>query len=338
MKRILLLLAMLLTAATSYNQSTDRTNNANQTAPKTRSQTTQSSTKSRTQEDQKGSNKNAVNERKSVSPTETRTSVPATPTPVESRSSRTQTPTTTTSRQSNSNSNEERKPDNNYNTTSRTQNSSQNRGDRNERTTPNEEDRRNPRHENSSENRPVTYVNKNRTIHTAPVTEYYSPRVYREEHPATHYYYRTPESKRYRERHYIYREPVNVNVFWTPILHDRFVEIYPMVKYWYYPDNYRIETISAYETDNYQGEVMNVFGRVSDVFYSNETDEYFLYFGPYYPYQDFTVVVPGEIARNYSPRPSRFFENQDVVITGLITSFDNNPEMVIRDPNQFNLY
>jgi hypothetical protein len=326
MKRILLLLAMLLMAATSYNQSTDRTNNANQTAPKNRRQTTETRTEKRTPKDQKSSNDNADNERKST-------------TSSGDRSSGTTTSPAATRRQSNSDSNVENKSVNNYNTTTRTQtNVTENKVERKHGTNHNEVSGTTQNHELYSANHKAITVNKNRIVHTAPVTEYYSPRVYREHHAATHYYYGTPESKRYRERHYIYRQPVNVNVYWTPILHDRFIEIYPMVKFWYYPVNYRIETISSYDADNYLGEVMNVYGRVSEVFYSRSTDEYFLYFGPYYPYQDFTVVIPGGLARNYSPRPSRFFANQNVVITGLITSFEGNPEMVIRDSYQFNLY
>jgi hypothetical protein len=213
-----------------------------------------------------------------------------------------------------------------------------NRVERTDKTNMNEDTRTTRRPETSVRSIETSVRSSDRKVYTAPVTEYYSPRVYRSQHASSHYYRRPPENKEYRMMHRIYRPPINVNVFWTPIIHTRFIEIYPMVKEWYYPVGYRIETISAYDAEYYQGEVMNVYGEISDVFYSRETDEYFLYFGPYYPYQDFTIVIPGGIARSYSSRPSRFFLKQNVFATGLITSFEGNPEIVIRDPNQFNVY
>jgi hypothetical protein len=107
---------------------------------------------------------------------------------------------------------------------------------------------------------------------------------------------------------------------------------------WHYSPGYRIPSISAYRADFYIGEVMNVYGQVSDVYYAPESDEYFLYIGPYYPYQDFTVVVPGWVARNYSYRPVTYFLNQNICITGLITAYDGIPEIVVKRNFQINVY
>jgi hypothetical protein len=323
MKRTLLVLAMLLTAATSYNQSTRRTNNAEQTAPREKRQTTETRSKPKTTNDQKSSDEIRSSERKQD------------PKSV-NRGSRTNT---TTTRESSREDNSNNKPVNNYNSSTRTHtNSSERNDDRNVRTNNNDENKTVIHRETNTVVRQTTSRSADRKAYTAPVTDYYSPRVYRDHHSAVHSYHRPPESKEYRVQHYVYRPPVNVNVYWTHDLHTRYVEIYPMVKQWYYPIGFRIETISAYDAEYYLGEVINVYGRITEVFYSRETDEYFLYFGPYYPYQDFTVVVPGGIARYYSSRPSRFFRNQNVLATGLITSFEGNPEMVVRDPNQFNIY
>jgi len=87
-----------------------------------------------------------------------------------------------------------------------------------------------------------------------------------------------------------------------------------------------------------QGEVVNVYGKVEEVFYTGRTDEYILYFGAYYPYHDFSVVIPGDLARIYSRWPELYFENQHMAITGLITIFDNKPEIVVKRRGQISLY
>ena len=119
-----------------------------------------------------------------------------------------------------------------------------------------------------------------------------------------HHYDHPPVSREYRE-HYVYRAPVGLNIFWTNAMFHQYIRIYPTVN-WDYPIGFRIKSIPAYDADHYRGEVMTVYGQISEVFYSRETDEYFLYSGPYYPYQDFTIVMPGWVARQFSPRPSFF--------------------------------
>ncbi len=167
---------------------------------------------------------------------------------------------------------------------------------------------------------------------------YASPRVYREQHVAHHHYSSPPRSREYRSVHYVYRRPLGIEIYWTPVIHRHFLRIYPMVPYWYYHTGYRIEMISAYDAIYYQGDVMTVYGRVTEVYYSRATDEFFLYFGPYYPYHDFTVVMPGYLARRYSRRPERFFTNQYLAVTGLITSFNGEPEIVVKESFQIHLY
>lgn len=167
---------------------------------------------------------------------------------------------------------------------------------------------------------------------------YSSPRVYRERHAPDHHYVSTPPSRAYRQTYYAYRAPATVNVVWTPAMRRTYINIYPMVTHWYYSDGYRIPTISAYDAEYYMGEVMNVYGRVTDIYYSRSTDEYFLYFGLYYPYQDFTVVIPGYIARNYSNRPLLYFSNQDILVTGLVTAYENSPEIYVKRDFQLRPY
>jgi hypothetical protein len=116
------------------------------------------------------------------------------------------------------------------------------------------------------------------------------------------------------------------------------MEMYPEVRYWHYNVGYRINSTSAYYADYYIGEVMNVYGKVTDVYYAYETDEFFLYFGAYYPYHDFTIVLPGVIARRYSAIPDRYFDNQYISVTGLITAYDGKPEIVVKRNFQLDVY
>ena len=121
-------------------------------------------------------------------------------------------------------------------------------------------------------------------------------------------------------------------------MRHEYIRIYPVVRWWSYPIGYRIPTITAYDASFYTGEVMNVYGKIYEVFYSGSTDEYFLYFGAYYPYHDFTVVLPGWIARKYSSHPEAYFEREHILVTGLITTYNNSPEMVLKRPGQLRLY
>ncbi len=173
---------------------------------------------------------------------------------------------------------------------------------------------------------------------TTYVTYYESPRLFRSERVIRYHYDHAPRSIHYRARHYPYRRPVNVNIIWTPAMHNEYIEIYPMVKTWRYPVGYRIATVSSYDAMYYRGEVADVYGKCEEVFYSRETDEFILYFGAYYPYHDFSIVVPGPVARRFSAFPERYFEQQYISVTGLITVFDGKPEIVVRRTTQLSVY
>lgn len=173
---------------------------------------------------------------------------------------------------------------------------------------------------------------------TKYVTHYKSPRLYHGTRVVRHHYHKAPRSRLYRSRHFPYRIPGHIEIYWTPAMRREYIRIYPMVNTWRYPVGYRIQTISAYDALFYHGEVMNVYGKVYEVFYSRQTDEYVLYFGAYYPYHDLSVVVPGWIARRMSRRPEVFFERRYVVVTGLITSFEDKPEIVVRNTGQLRIY
>lgn len=167
---------------------------------------------------------------------------------------------------------------------------------------------------------------------------YRSTRRYVNRHPARHVYVTPPRSREYRAVHFPYRRPVRLHVRWSANLFRFYVNLYPVMRTWtYYPD-YRFEMISAYNALFHIGELRMVYGKVTDTYYARETDEYFLYFGAYYPYHDFSVVLPGNIARRFSWNPERYFRNDYIMVTGLITEFEGKPEIVVKHPDQLRRY
>ena len=81
-----------------------------------------------------------------------------------------------------------------------------------------------------------------------------------------------------------------------------------------------------------------VYGRVYSTWHNKETDDFLLFFGGDFPSQQFTVVVPGHVARKFSWRPERFFLGEHITINGLITTFDGSPEIVVKNKRQLSLY
>ena len=290
---------MLLIAATSYNQTSRKSANTNRAATGEKPNTSQTNTSTVSR---------SSSENRSVTTDRNEQRSPVT------RSENTSTPRT----RNNNNQSTQR------NTEPTTRNTNVNRSENN----------------NTSRSNNYSSGNTNiiRTPRSTGTVTYTSPRVYRENHVVNHYYTSPPRSREYRAVHYAYRRPVHIEVYWTPYLHRHFLRIYPMVPYWSYYNGYRIEMISAYDALYYQGEVMTVYGRVNEVYYSRVTDEYFLYFGPYYPYQDFTLVMPGYLARRYSRHPEIYFTDQYLAVTGLITTFNGEPEIVVKEKFQINLY
>jgi len=108
--------------------------------------------------------------------------------------------------------------------------------------------------------------------------------------------------------------------------------------HWRYNYGYRIQTISIFDAKYNLGEVAMVYGRVYATWYNKETDDYLLFFGGDYPYQQFTVVLPGRVARRFTWRPERYFLGEHLTVTGLITTFDGIPEIIVKNKRQLGLY
>jgi hypothetical protein len=108
--------------------------------------------------------------------------------------------------------------------------------------------------------------------------------------------------------------------------------------HWSYHYGDRIQTISVFNAKYNLGEVAMVFGRVYATWYNDDTDDYLLFFGGEYPYQQFTVVLPGRIARRFNWRPDRYFLGVHLTVTGLITTYDGIPEIIVKNSRQVGIF
>jgi len=142
----------------------------------------------------------------------------------------------------------------------------------------------------------------------------------------------------YRRVKYPYKVPARVDIRWTLAMYKEYRVFYPEFNHWYYPLGYRIHTISAYDAGFYIGEIARVYGMVYSTWHSRATDEYYLYFGGPYPYQDFSVILPAKVARRINWRPERYFLNRHIAVTGLISRWEGKPEILLRNKTQMDIY
>lgn len=147
-----------------------------------------------------------------------------------------------------------------------------------------------------------------------------------------------PRPIEYRRINYIYRAPQRFNFFWSVNVYNDFCNFYPHVTQWHYRTGARINTISAYDAMFFVGEVKRVYGEVQEVFYSREDDTYYLYIGARFPYHDFSIVIPGRDYRRNNFPPVNRLNFQHVWAMGLITAYEERPEIVIRRPYQLGIY
>lgn len=154
----------------------------------------------------------------------------------------------------------------------------------------------------------------------------------------SHHHNYIPLSWEIRRSRYYHRMPLHIDLIWTPLLFHRFMFYYPTHDTWEMEFGTPIETISAYEAQEYAGTVRRVYGKVDEVYYSPEDENYILYIGAPFPYQDMSVVIPRDIARNFSRNPKWYFENEFVWIVGLINIWEGKPEIIVRDEDQIRKY
>jgi len=132
--------------------------------------------------------------------------------------------------------------------------------------------------------------------------------------------------------------PPSVTIIWNENMYHNYSVWYPDFHLWYYPFGYSIQTVSSYDALGSVGEIARVYGAVYDTYYAPESDEFFLYFGGPYPYQDFSIVLNGKDARRFNRRPDRFFTNRYIAVTGLISVWEGKPEIDVKRRSQIDIY
>ena len=178
----------------------------------------------------------------------------------------------------------------------------------------------------SREHTKVVPTSKQRYVHKHSRVIYPNKRVTIHVHPFTY-------KNHYRVLYY----PAHRDIIWTRRMHNYYVGIYPGFS-WHYHFGYSIQTISAFDAIYNVGEIKRVYGRVYATWYNRESDDLLLFFGGEFPNQEFTLIVPGSIARRYSWRPEKYFLGQHVLATGLITVYEGSPEIIIKRRQQFELF
>lgn len=108
----------------------------------------------------------------------------------------------------------------------------------------------------------------------------------------------------------------------------------------YFP-SLRVRTLNAfmvsvpgYEASYHLHEPASVYGKVYEIFYNRDINEMYLYLGAPYPRHDFTIVITGRLADEMSRFPPRYYIGQNFTVSGIITHYKNEPEMVINYRNQ----
>lgn len=156
--------------------------------------------------------------------------------------------------------------------------------------------------------------------------------VYPKQHVKTHYHHNT-----YVHHYNVLYYPAYNEMYWTRNMYNDYRRWYPNYR-WRYDYGYRIQSLSIFDTKYNLGEVAMVYGRVYATWHNQETDDYLLFFGGDYPAQQFTVVLPGHVARRFSWRPERYFLGEHMTATGLITTFDGIPEIIVKNKRQVGIY
>jgi hypothetical protein len=207
---------------------------------------------------------------------------------------------------------------------------------------------RRPTSMNMAKNKPNTYRKATNNTYAKPrysapkhTVKYHSKHYY-----GGHYYhYAYPTTKvRFHYHNDTYLHHYNVlyyptynNIYWNRSMYHNYSRWYPDYR-WNYNYGHRIQTISIFDAQYNLGEVAMVYGRVYATWHNKETDDFLLFFGGDFPSQQFTVVVPGHVARKFSWRPERYFLGEHITTTGLITTYDGAPEIVVKNKRQLGIY
>lgn len=96
------------------------------------------------------------------------------------------------------------------------------------------------------------------------------------------------------------------------------------------------EYITPEEAQSYIGEVKTVCGVVAGTKYAikSKGQPTFLNLGQPYPHHVFTIVIWGSDRHKFKHRPEVYYKNKKVCVTGLITEYRGEPQIIIHAPDR----
>jgi len=96
------------------------------------------------------------------------------------------------------------------------------------------------------------------------------------------------------------------------------------------------ERISPTDAANYVGKSVTVCGKVASATYSARSKgrPTFLNLDRPYPNQIFTALIWGENRSKFSPPPDKAYSGKQICVTGVISTYRNQPQIVVKDPSQ----
>jgi len=94
------------------------------------------------------------------------------------------------------------------------------------------------------------------------------------------------------------------------------------------------KTITAEEAKQHVQETNTVCGVVASTRYLTRSKLTFLNLGRAYPDQPFTAVIPDAVRAKFKNPPEDLFKGKTICVTGLITTHNDKPQIVIDDPAQ----
>jgi hypothetical protein len=99
---------------------------------------------------------------------------------------------------------------------------------------------------------------------------------------------------------------------------------------------YSQDTIKLEDAKNKVGDSVTLCGKVFNArFVSNATNEpTFLNIGAAYPNQLLTVVIWGDVRKQFKGNPEHLFLNKEICITGKIELYKEKPQVVIKQMSQ----
>jgi len=97
----------------------------------------------------------------------------------------------------------------------------------------------------------------------------------------------------------------------------------------------KTKTITAEQAKRHIGETAKVCGQVVSPHYAYKTGGHptFLNFDRPYPHQVFTAVIWGSDRAKFG-EPEKQYRNKHICVTGFISVFKGQPEMVLHSPRQ----